>query len=1002
MQNSYKIKSLNTALLILVFTCSLKAQNFKLHDINKLTNSYPYNYQSSTHNTFATLNGVFYFAADDGIHGRELFRSDGTTGGTCLVKDIVPGSDASNVSDIIVSGNRLYFLIINPFYHQVLWTSDGTDAGTMPVAMNGHSSTDFSIFFAADVSGTTFFTIVYAGPTGGQNELWKTDNTGTSATFVAPINGPISEMANLNGKLFFTFFDYATFKASDLFVSDGTFQGTYSVKDLDGDPLTSGSVAHLTVLNGLLYFSANDGSGQRLWVSDGSDAGTYAVSNKDNIFLVAELPFGSNPFGVSNNTLFFPGSYNDPSISPTGFEICKFNTIDPAENVTLLKDINPGSNSSSLSNFCDVAGTFFFTSTSLSEGFQLWKSDGSASGTVLVKDADPGQSYPFTDLTNANGLLLFAYNDPAFGRELWRSDGTSAGTLLVKDIFPGLPDAYPDFLTPFKNLTYFQAASANGIELWSSDGTAAGTRLFKDINTNSSEGSNSRGFIAVGNKTIFSASNGINTGVYSTSAGGAVSRISDSTGTVGYLLTSDQDFFAVNKDVAYFTNYKYNLWRTDGTKKGTYQLPLPPFVPADSGSINAIVAARKLVYVFVYRYYSNTNELWRTDGTHGGTFKLPNDLSGFVLPYATLVGNELYYVGTGNAGSELWKTDGTVAGTKIVKTIGSYNYGAIYNLYAYKGRLIFGAIPPSSYAHTLWSSDGTDAGTMQISDVNYPAYFTETNGKLFFSAFDNAGLYGRELYVTDGTAQGTNMLQDINPGPASFSTLHYLIHKPFISVNKILYFIADDGTYGSELWRTDGTSEGTVMVRDVTPGYGNTNITGLASIHDRLYFVQDDTLIWQTDGIDINTIPVADTNLSGVSQITDITAVGDYLYFAGYTHPVGQELYIGKINSVGQSPQYVTVNPFRENKVVEEAASLQLKLSPDPVSNILHVQVNGLKKDKPSVIMLLSLSGTVLKSWSEGSLSTALLLDVSSVSAGVYVVKVITGEKVLYKQFVKM
>src|SRR5580704_11931564 len=82
------------------------------------------------------------------------------------------------------------------------------------------------------------------------------------------------------------------------------------------------------------------------------------------------------------------------------------------------------------------------------DGVELWKSDGTAAGTVMVKDIDPGSDGSFPNsLTNVNGTLYFSADDGTDGFELWKSDGTAAGTVMVKDINPGLGDSAPWDLT---------------------------------------------------------------------------------------------------------------------------------------------------------------------------------------------------------------------------------------------------------------------------------------------------------------------------------------------------------------------------------------------------------------------------------------------------------------------------------------------------------------------------------------------------------------------------
>ena len=103
----------------------------------------------------------------------------------------------------------------------------------------------------------------------------------------------------------------------------------------------------------------------------------------------------------------------------------------------MLIDINtisstPGSDPN---NLVEVGGTLFFTANDGLSGVELWKSDGTAGGTVRVADINSGtaSSSP-ANLTNVGGTLFFTANDGTSGSELWKSDGTEVGTVRVKDI----------------------------------------------------------------------------------------------------------------------------------------------------------------------------------------------------------------------------------------------------------------------------------------------------------------------------------------------------------------------------------------------------------------------------------------------------------------------------------------------------------------------------------------------------------------------------------------
>ncbi len=102
-----------------------------------------------------------------------------------------------------------------------------------------------------------------------------------------------------------------------------------------------------------------------------------------------------------------------------------------------IKDISGGVPGSAPSDFAVVGAAPYFAADNGVSGRELWKSDGTAAGTVLVKDINPGAGDSFPgNLTNVGGTLFFAANDGASGVELWKSDGTTAGTVLVTSRFP--------------------------------------------------------------------------------------------------------------------------------------------------------------------------------------------------------------------------------------------------------------------------------------------------------------------------------------------------------------------------------------------------------------------------------------------------------------------------------------------------------------------------------------------------------------------------------------
>ena len=171
----------------------------------------------------------------------------------------------------------------------------------------------------------------------------------------------------------------------------------------------------------------------------------------------------------------------------------------------MVKDIRAGANSSSPLVLTNVNGVLYFLANNGINGNELWKSDGTAAGTVMVKDINIFSSSNSLGFTYLNGVVYFRADDGINGTELWKTDGTATGTVMVKDIYAGANHSYPSDLINVNGVLYFSANNAiNGQELWKSDGTEAGTVLVKNIGAGAS-GSNPQFLTDVNGKLFFSA-----------------------------------------------------------------------------------------------------------------------------------------------------------------------------------------------------------------------------------------------------------------------------------------------------------------------------------------------------------------------------------------------------------------------------------------------------------------------------------------------------------------
>ena len=251
-----------------------------------------------------------------------------------------------------------------------------------------------------------------------------------------PASSSPGKIVDMNGIAYFS----AThpFFGNELFRSDGTPQGTYPVADINPGAGSS-FIDYLMTTGDRLYFSASDGiRGAELWVSDGTPAGTRLVRD------IIPGPQSSMPRHI---TAFGNGVVLSACTVPTGCEVWKSDGTPPG--TVMLRDIRPGSQSSFPEGFIVLGNNVLFQANDGINGQELWKTNGTPQGTVLVKNIDThplvsetdgrGRAYP-SDFVIAGGVAYFKAKTVTQGYELWRSDGTANGTQLVRDVLPGSLD----------------------------------------------------------------------------------------------------------------------------------------------------------------------------------------------------------------------------------------------------------------------------------------------------------------------------------------------------------------------------------------------------------------------------------------------------------------------------------------------------------------------------------------------------------------------------------
>lgn len=435
-----------------------------------------------------------------------------------------------------------------------------------------------------------------------------------------------------------------------------------------------------------------------------------------------------------------------------------------------------------------ATATVLFKAGDSAHGVQLWASDGTPQGTRMVKRINPeGWSFPnslATTFTAFDGRVYFAAQDAAHGYELWRTDGTAAGTTLAFESLPGPESgALQDLSQPCVSGTglYFLAKTAplSYEYLWRlGQGQETPARLLDGY-----EGDwwgDASSLVPWNSELVFHGrGDSRGAAVWRTDGSPAGTRLA----AAGILPMSalsvhqGRALFLATGDTA--GGRGFGLWSCDLATGGSILLiPMADLVfPHWDSQVGLRFNEGYALVEACEDFQLDRYGLWRTDGTPEGTARLA-DLAGptgFIAQARGFQGRTWFAADDGLHGTELWVTDGTAGGTRMFKeltvgTNGSYpGMSANFQLptggfFEFKGRLYFGAGGPNVENHVLWVSDGTPEGTRRLIDLpetdsrvpKLPAAYCAMGSVLYFSAQTQGNApFTRQLWRTDGTPEGT-------------------------------------------------------------------------------------------------------------------------------------------------------------------------------------------------------------------------------------------------------
>ena len=820
--------------------------------------------------------------------GKELWVSRGATRRARLVRDIVPGRQDSSPVAVSSVGDRLFFLARTIESGIELWVTDGTEASTMQVSdTDAETEGDFRNFFRFD-DRLYFETISDAHG----SELYETDGTAAGTRRVTDIG-----IGNSRRSIDVDFL--AGYRLGFLIVADPGITSPPHVYyvDLKNETVTQlsrdwpvelqrGSVAYDARRDRFLVAASTPGAPVALWVATAESSSIRRIQGSDP----SHPPtFPGRFFRASNGAVFFTATTPE-----TGRELW---TSDGTDDGTrqIVEIVEGPDGIDAVSDFAEVSGGVVFVLDLLRYDTEIWSSDGTGTGTQLLAPNYPSSVSTRPRLVHVDeGVAYYAPRSPRDGSFFLRTDGTLDGTYSLD---PRQDDADPwpvvrapfgknDFLTPSglrsdgtvrgtgavenppfstgdgggglwfnfgRRMLFFANDGVTGFEPWITDGTRRGTRLFADLNPE-------------GHSIAHPES-----GPY-------------------YDQIGDRVYFEAQIDFP----RRYALFQTGGTTSTT--------AIVFSGDIGRRVVSKDQL-VFSSRNGSESR-LWATDDSEVGYRELagPSTIRA-VDPLTALPSTSGVLVsGVDLAGSEgLWFLDERL---DTLQRVGTFRVGrdvAVLDRRSESGTdslAIFSA-SEASIDFEPWVSDGTPEGTQQLVDArpgtrgSSPALFTECGGLVYFVAGIPTSHSEMGVWTTDGTPGGTRLLIEI----FRRSLLDRVAHRPPMRcLGDLLYFAADDGAHGNELWRSDGTLEGTRLVKEIRPGPDGAEIFQIDLVDGRLLFSANDGVhgeeAWMSDGTPQGTILLFDNAVgTGSSRPRAFHAFGKRVFFSATRDRIGAETF---------------------------------------------------------------------------------------------------------------
>lgn len=697
-------------------------------------------------------------------------------------------------------------------------------------------STGDTIYYVSRTKKKTYDLYVVYGANGGTKKLFSSRES---------IRGyGLAGLTIFKHKLYFVVTD--SLQIQTVWESDGTVANTKPVLDLSPDP--GWSFIHIQgTSDDYIVMTAHDPqAGVQLHVSDGTMAGTKVAKTDSNA-----VSYPNASVFQFQNKMYLNGIFDK-----SGFNIYAYNKASLIQ-TPLLRDY-----------FGEISKVmvwgdkfYFFTRSGDNLFYELWESNGAVGEEKKLAAFDVVGVIPQI-FGHSDSLLYFAVDTKQNGRDVWVANRDSNGHRLVKDISPGAnTDLEIVNYTVLDGSLYFTVKENNQIKLWKSDGTAQGTQSVQFKNgslANSISFKKPYKLSNLGDSLVLplQLSKGGNLAAFYNVITDSVSLLSDiganpnnlvldgmtSTGQL-YFITRDSDSAGANE-----------LWLTDGQKDGTVRVAQTVSEINDDASLSDWNGkGRKLFFKnrdqSITEYYTSSGSAETTIKLHDTT----NQGEKILIGQTVFFGNEMYCVASvKSTGNELWKFDSISNTLELVRDFnaGGANSNPSY-FTKFQGALYFTVLAPSGRHNILNKMDESGQITQVFSLIDKEEFGIITNienvGEKLFMTISTKST-SEEMWVSDGTAKGTHLTKDICYGCPS---IHARPYGWIAGFKDKAYFLANNSINGPELWQSDGTETGTVMVEDFYKNSNDVEMVPIGVTDKYLFYAAAVNDVWKlyvTDG----------------------------------------------------------------------------------------------------------------------------------------------------------